>query len=323
MEHTLETLTSLARSLTERLSFEETLQAVVEHAARALRVPQTSLRLFDATRTRLIAVTRAGRPLHEDPDQQFAVGEGLMGWIAEHAKALRTGDAMHDPRFQHRSGLTAELGSFLGVPLMTGAVCTGVLSAVSSERDHFTEEHERVAELLAAIAAPFVEVARLSRLSSVDPLTGALNRRGLDSIFPEATEELVQPLSVIVLDLDRFKRVNDAHGHAAGDEVLRAVTARASEVVRGGDAVVRWGGEEFLLVLPNANLRQAERIAERTRIAIRSAPVKIGDAALTVTASLGVAERRRDEPRDGLVGRADEALYRAKEAGRDRVEIAL
>ncbi len=321
MDQALPTLTSLARALTGRLSFEETLQTVVEHAARIRGAPRTSLRLFDASRTKLIAVTRAGEPLHEDPDHAFALGEGLMGWIARECAPLRTGDAMHDPRFAVRPDLKTELGSFLGVPLMTGAVCTGVLAAVAPERDHFTDAHERLAELIAAIAAPWVEVARLSRLSTVDPLTGALNRRGLDELFPEVAGDLVEPLSVIVLDLDRFKDVNDAHGHAAGDEVLRAVTDRAAEVVRAGDAVVRYGGEEFLLVLSGAGLRQAERIAERARIALRSAPVRIADAALTITASLGVAERRPRETRTELIARADQALYRAKAAGRDRVEI--
>src|SRR5690606_22819830 len=103
-----------------------------------------------------------------------------------------------------RVGMKSELGSFLGVPLMAGASVTGVLSAVTEARDYFDLRHERLALLLAAIASPWVEVARLSRLSTVDPLTGALNRRGLDESFPEVEVGAGVPLSVVMADLDHF-----------------------------------------------------------------------------------------------------------------------
>jgi len=323
VDEALDTLTDLARKLTRRLSFEQTLQEVVTHGARLLGVPRVSLRLLDASRTSLIAVTRAGEPLHERP-QAFRVGEGLVGWIVEHGQPLRIGQATADPRFRPRPGMKGELASFLGVPLMAGATASGVLSAVSPERDHFDERHERLAVLLAAIASPWVEVARLSRLSTVDPLTGAMNRRGLDQSFPEieADGTLVSPLSVVMMDLDHFKRVNDSHGHAAGDEVLRAVGARLAGLLRVGDAVVRYGGEEFLLVLPRATRGHAVRVAERARAALRRSPVRVGALEISVTASFGVAEREDEEARDAVIARADEALYRAKEAGRDRVEVA-
>lgn len=321
MDTALNLLTELARKLNGRLSFEETLSEVAAYGSLILGVTRVSLRLLDASRTQLIAVTRAGQPLHDQP-LPFEIGEGLLGWIVEHGETLRTGNATEDPRFEPRRGMRRELGSLLGVPLLSGAEATGVLSAASAERDFFDERHEQLAVLLAAIASPWVEVARLSRLSTVDPLTGALNRRGLDESFPEVRNGK-GPLSVIMVDLDHFKRVNDTHGHAAGDAVLRAVTTRLAEVLRLGDAVVRYGGEEFLLILPEASLEQATRVATRALESLRASPIRAGDLKLSVTASFGVAQRLEGEDRDQVIERADAAMYRAKAEGRDRVEMAM
>lgn len=319
--HRLEVLTRLARRLTARLPFEQTLEEVSDHAAQVLGVERVTVRLFDASRTTLIAIARAGRPLHATP-QPFRLGEGLLGWIAEQGAPLRLADAPSDPRFAPRPGMETGLVSFLGVPLSSGSSCVGVLAAVSDQMGYFDDEDERLATLLAAIAAPWVEVARLSRLSSVDPLTGALNRRGFDESYPELAGGVAEPLSVVMADLDHFKRVNDMYGHVAGDEVLRIVGSRLGDGLRKGDAVVRFGGEEFLILLPGAPLNQGVRVAERARRAVSGAPVLCGASAVAVTASFGVAERRADEARDAVVARADEALYRAKGAGRNRVERA-
>lgn len=323
MDEAIEILTAVARRLTQRLSFEETLQEIAAGAASVLAVERVSVRLFDSEGSRLIAVARAGRPLHDKP-QPFRVGEGLIGWIVQHAEPIRTGDALADPRFETREGMDDTLRSFVGVPMTSGAQCIGVLSAVADTLDYFDDRHQRLLTLLAAIAAPWVEVARLARLSTVDPLTGSLNRRGLDAVFPEVEggDELIEPLSVVMVDLDHFKRLNDQHGHLAGDEVLRVVSERLASVLRRGDAVVRYGGEEFLLLLPKATGEHAVQVAGRARVALERVVVTIGGAELRVTASFGIAQRRGAEPRDGVIARADAALYRAKAAGRNCVVAA-
>lgn len=323
MEAPLETITTLARRLTERLTFEETLQQIAVCAAGVLGVERVAVRLIDPERSQLMAVARFGQTLHETP-QPFRVGEGLVGWIVQNAEPLRTGAASSDPRFVERPSMKEGFVSFLGVPLMSGAVCTGVLSAVSEVPDYFDEDHQRLATLLAAIASPWVEVARLARLSTVDPLTGSLNRRGLDETFPEVElpEAMIEPLSVVMVDLDRFKEVNDRFGHAAGDEVLRVVSDVLAGVLRAGDAVVRYGGEEFLLVLPRASLDHSVAAAERARTALERARIPVGGMELRVNASFGVAQRRGAEPRAAVIARADAAVYRAKAAGRNRVVAA-
>jgi diguanylate cyclase (GGDEF)-like protein len=327
MTSRIETLTEIARRLHSRLPLAAILQTVTDGAAEIVRAPRTSLRLLEPSRVRLIAVCRAGATLHHNPMTPFRLGEGLVGWIAERGEPLRTGDAHADPRFAPRPGMKERMGSFVGAPLMAGAQCMGVLSAVHPALDYFGAEDEQLLVLIATIAAPHVEIARLSRLMRVDSLTGTLNRRGLREAFPDgpgakAAEALVEPLSVAMVDIDHFKRVNDRYGHAVGDEVLRAVSERLAASLRAGDGVVRYGGEEFLLVLPHADQPASARIAERAREFVAAAPVATAGTEIAVTVSVGVAERRAGESRDDVIERADRAMYAAKRAGRNRVELA-
>lgn len=320
----LATLTELAREVQRRREMEPMLQTIVERTARLLDVPHVSVRLLDPSGTRLLAVVRAGESVHADSEVVFTFGEGLIGWIAAHAEPIRSGRASEDPRFVVKPELTRELGSFLGVPLVAGARCMGVLSAVHPDVDHFSEHDEQLATLVAAICAPRVETARLERLSRTDPLTGTLNRRGFDREFPEVRSggDGASTLSVAMADVDHFKRINDGYGHAVGDEVLKAVGRILADAVRSDDAVVRYGGEEFLLVLPAVDREGALKVAERARSTIEHAVLHPAYEELRVTISIGVAQRRPGEARAELVERADAAMYRAKQQGRNRVVAA-
>lgn len=328
MSPPIELLTALVTDLGLESTLDGRLQILADRAAIILQAPRTSVRLLNATRTRLIAAARAGAPLHQTTGD-FTLGEGLLGWIAAESKPIRTGDADHDPRFVARPGMTEPMGSFVGVPIVAGGLCIGVLSALAAGADHFTEEHEQLLTLMAAMCAPHLEVARLLRLSQVDPLTGALNRRGLDLAFPEVAprendvlDGTISPLCVAMADIDHFKRINDDQGHAAGDRVLSQVAALLSGVLRAGDAVVRYGGEEFLLILPGVDLSQAASVAERARAAVEGCPMTVQGGSIHITLSVGVAERRAGEARDALIARADAAMYAVKSAGRNGVRTA-
>jgi diguanylate cyclase (GGDEF)-like protein len=197
---------------------------------------------------------------------------------------------------------------------------TGVLSAVSPERLAFSAEHQQLLELVAGIASPYVEVERVSRLAQVDTLTGALNRRGLDAILSDAVVPFeTPPFSVVLADVDHFKTVNDELGHVAGDECLRRVARTLAETIREVDALVRYGGEEFLLLLLDTDLQQAARVAERGRAAVEAAQLLTGRR---LTISAGVAQQQPDELRARTIARADRALFDAKAAGRNRVVLA-
>ncbi len=182
------------------------------------------------------------------------------------------------------------------------------------------------ATLLAlALAARIREVQinhlNAEKLASTDPLTGIKNRRAFYLTAPAIWSNSLRyrrPLSAIILDLDHFKCLNDSHGHASGDHVLKVVGVLLRQQARLSDLVVRWGGEEFLLLLPETNIQEATALAERLRELLSAQHIRYGDKHLHVSASFGVAERRTsDSSIDQLIERADSALYQAKHAGRN------
>jgi diguanylate cyclase (GGDEF)-like protein len=216
-------------------------------------------------------------------------------------------------------------GERLVLPLTASGERFGTLELVG---DSFSQEQRMNAASLAAHAVVALENARLhdlvERQALVDGLTGLANRRAAsEALHAEAAraERLETPLSLVLVDLDEFKEVNDVHGHSVGDEVLRVFAAVLRETLRESDIAGRWGGEEFLLLLPGADEEGAAQLAERVRIALaaRGIPSVPG---LRVTASFGVAEYAGETKTEELVAAADSALYRAKRAGKDRVERA-
>jgi two-component system, cell cycle response regulator len=159
-----------------------------------------------------------------------------------------------------------------------------------------------------------------------DPLTGLLSRAFVTDRLPsvlQAAEQRARPLSCIMLDLDRFKNINDTHGHLVGDIVIRRAARAVSATLRGSDYPVRYGGEEFLLVLTDTSIDQALEAAHRTRAAIAAIDLEDVVPGLVITASQGVALRVVGETVDTWIARADMALYTAKDQGRDRVELAV
>jgi diguanylate cyclase (GGDEF)-like protein len=156
----------------------------------------------------------------------------------------------------------------------------------------------------------------------IDSLTGLANRRALEEILAaeiSRAQRFRHDLAVVLLDLDHFKDINDSFGHAAGDVMLRAVSVLLTSLARQGDTVARWGGEEFVVVLPETDLTGARRFAERLRRTIEAHPV----GEMRTSASCGVAAMVPDDSVDALVGAADQGLYRAKSNGRNRTETVV
>jgi diguanylate cyclase (GGDEF)-like protein len=164
---------------------------------------------------------------------------------------------------------------------------------------------------------------KLEELATHDALTGVYNRRKLDEMVRAEiarTKRYGQPLSLVILDADHFKRVNDAFGHEVGDEVLVALAGTLRAGIRTVDVLARWGGEEFIVLCPSIDLAEAAELAERLRASVAARDF---GAAGRLTVSLGAAQYRSGESAGDLFGRADAALYRAKESGRDRAEVEL
>jgi len=165
-------------------------------------------------------------------------------------------------------------------------------------------------------------LAMLREQAEIDQLTNVYNRYEAREILRtelERSRRYATPVSVVMLDIDRFKPVNDEHGHGTGDEVLKGLAQFMMGRLRANDRLARWGGEEFLLVLPHTDGDCAEKAAEGMRGAIEGERFA-GD--ISVTVSLGVAQHEPSEAIDDLIDRADTALYRAKQQGRNRVERA-
>jgi len=164
--------------------------------------------------------------------------------------------------------------------------------------------------------------ARRPSNSRTDALTGLLNRRA----FMEIAQGLwntaqcnERPLALIMLDLDYFKSINDCYGHAIGDRALCEIARLLEQACRQGDLAVRWGGEEFMLLLPETSLDQARHLAERLRRQFSSEPVRAGAVLLAVHGSFGVADRTSLDSLEQLMQEADSRLYRAKQGGRNQV----
>lgn len=201
----------------------------------------------------------------------------------------------------------------------------GSLAALRRVRDVEARMSAGQAHVSAAQRDLRVELARLTnqwaRLANQDPLTGLTNRRGLDAWWPEAMARARggEPIAVLLLDLDRFKSINDRFGHSVGDAVLTAVARLIEANCRGGDLAVRYGGEEFLLAMGNADLPAAADVAQRLRQSVaRHAWANVASG-LTLTVSIGVAAAKEARDWEGLLALADSRLYSAKLTGRDRV----
>ncbi|MEK9953479.1 MAG: GGDEF domain-containing protein, partial [Curvibacter sp.] len=166
--------------------------------------------------------------------------------------------------------------------------------------------------------------AALIQLARHDPLTGAANRR---YFFERCEQEFMRssryktPLSVALIDLDHFKRINDDYGHSTGDEVLRVLSQRIRELLRESDLLARIGGEEFAILMPSTGLAGAALMAERLRMTVAEQASVIAGHTLYLRFSAGVTQLKgKDQSIEDCLRRADEAMYRAKQAGRDRVE---
>ncbi len=160
----------------------------------------------------------------------------------------------------------------------------------------------------------------IEKLSKTDSLTGVFNRRGvfqkLDFLI-ENSEKKNYPFSIILADIDDFKQVNDKYGHLCGDTVLKEITKRMSEALRKGDIIGRWGGEEFIIILPFAELNAAKNIAERIKTNLLKSPIKCGDTSLLVTLTFGVGMYNHDLSLDKNLALIDIALYKGKVSGKN------
>jgi diguanylate cyclase (GGDEF)-like protein len=325
-----ESLREVALSLGATLDQQEVLERCVEGAERLVRFKRASLYVIDQQQLVLAASRGEAEELAGPAEQRLDITSApFLYGVLQRKEPL----AMADLRTAHDFPEGADVQrsrSWLGVPLLHRDEPLGVMVFEDDVPRAYRQDQIEIAQILAAQLSIAIQNARLfskvERLASVDELTSALNRRQFQALAGKLCDRAVeagQPVCAVMFDLDHFKRVNDTHGHAAGDAVLREVARRCRSALRETDLFARYGGEEFALLLPNQQLPAAERLAERLRRVLADEPIPTAVGALHITASFGVAQAFGPGGTiDGLLELADEALYRAKEAGRNRVAAA-
>lgn len=286
---------------------------------------------FDSIR---VAVSQHLPSIAGTPDVWVLVQQGtdwqaLAGDTRGAEEVLQWGDLAQQLLASHADRTPNSLTSrAIGFPLVVGGSAMGVLGVRTDGL--LAADRRRIIEAAAALLAVSLKNAQLFREvkdnSVRDALTGCFTRgHALDVIDAELrrARRSQTPVSMIMFDLDHFKDVNDRHGHLCGDAVLSAVGKRMKEVLRGSDLKCRYGGEEFLVLLPETPLHGARRVAETLRREIAERPVPWAGEGLTVTASFGLAQTLPGEVNvQAVIARADQALYRAKDDGRNCVRIA-
>jgi len=236
---------------------------------------------------------------------------------------LKIADATRDPRFADNPSVTGDPGirCYLGVPLRSPeGYNIGALCVMGTEPREFTSAEVEVLHTFAKLIVSQMELRLLARR---DGLTGTLTRRAFEERLRGALEEPDGAnMSLLLLDIDHFKQINDRFGHPAGDAVLIAVSGALSRGLRKSDNIGRYGGEEFAILLRHITPQDAEALTERLRATIEATQLE-AIAPLTVTASFGIAHRESDiDSVETWMERADAALYRAKQQGRNQVAVA-
>jgi diguanylate cyclase (GGDEF)-like protein len=296
----------LAELLRERKELGDLAAAVARDACDLSGAESCSVMLVDSARQMLSCYAAHGLTPDEIREIRFRVGEGIGGLAVADRKSLRVDDVTIDPRFAARAQ-TLRIRSMLAVPVIVRGQAIGSLSMTHSEPARFGDTEQSMLELWAQAVGMDLEAALLYRLSLTDPLTRTYNRRYLEEVAPKRIAT-----AAVFLDLDDFKQVNDQFGHEAGDAVLMETAKRLLSSVRAEDVVVRYGGDEFLVLLVRATPPQVEAIARRIEQEVRARPVDIGGRTITVSGSIGVVGSAGSF--DDLLRDVDRAMYAAKNA---------
>jgi diguanylate cyclase (GGDEF)-like protein len=329
----MELLLQVSKAVSGTLDLPEQLQELGKEVCARLGISEFSVLLLDETSHQLVVEAVAGDALAAVRGLRLHLGEGVTGEVAAKGQTIYVPDVTKDSRYLHYKGHWRTTGSFLAVPLRTKGRILGVMNLNRRGVDAFSAQETRLVEAIAAQAALAIANARLYQqtleLSFTDPLTAVANRRQLFLRLDQEFSRSVRfgdPLSLLMMDLDLFKQINDKYGHTVGDGVLRGVAQVLRRNVRKIDIVSRYGGEEFCIALPRVGKPEALEVAEKLRRAVGAAPLPSpeGVGPLRVTISVGVATLGIDaDDVAGLIEKADAALYEAKRQGRDRVAMAV
>jgi diguanylate cyclase (GGDEF)-like protein len=314
----LSVFSSIGKSIVAESTITGVLDRVLEQVGAFFGPLNWSALLVDGDRDELVFAVVVGMAAENLVGKRIPIDEGVAGWVVRHGKPAIIETAAADPRFSPRidalSGFKTE--SVIAVPLLAGGKVFGVIELLNRlDGRSFSAFDMRVLSTIADFAAIAIEKAyylsEARRLSEHDHLTEVLNRRGLDRIMEREAARLERypgRLSVIVADVDGFKAINDRYGHQAGDEVLRSVAACLKRAKRAADSLARYGGDEFVIIMPQTDSEEAAvaraRFEELLAKEGRESPIAF-------SVSLGVHSSDRADFRE-LFRESDRDLYRRK-----------
>jgi diguanylate cyclase (GGDEF)-like protein len=331
----LAVLNEIGKALTSSLDIGEVMHVILAKVSELLKPSNWSLLLKDQATGELYFHAAVGSGSDKLLGLRIKPGEGIAGWVAQNNLPLLVPDVAKDPRFATRFDAASRFHtrSILCVPLAFKGRTLGVIELVNGEKDSiFAEEDLRILSTVAEFSAIAIENARnfhkVQELTVLDDHTGLFNsrhmKRQLESEVMRATR-FGHPVSLIFFDLDHFKQVNDSYGHQAGSRVLLEIGRLLLKTLRSTDVAVRYGGDEFVILMPETSKDQAIAAARRIGKEIAAEPFladqKFGP--LRLSASLGVAAFP-DDARDPetLLHKADDAMYRVKAERRGGVQAA-
>jgi diguanylate cyclase (GGDEF)-like protein len=322
-----------ARSLTSSRQPKTVLRTIINKARAMIRCQAWSLFLVDPDTQDLVFEMVGGPKARRLKGLHIRSGHGIVGWVAAHGKPVIVTDVRRDRRFMRdvdqATGFTTK--SALCVPILNKNKPVAILQMLNKIGSAFDQDDLRLLTRLIDQASIALErallIEQVSNLAITDELTGLFNAHYLDETLERELRRCRRydsPLALIFLDLDRFKEINALHGHPAGSACLVELTAIMRKSVRDVDILVRYGGDEFVVILPETSVRTAYKVSERLRRSIRR-HVFCGNSRLKVqmTASIGLAGYPdHAKTKQDLIKKADESMYRAKAAGGNRIYLA-
>ena len=314
----IEILFEISRVIQLTQNADETFKALLALIKEAIPYENATLFLMDKANEELTPTMTVGNTTDLIPDVKFDNGIGFSGWVAKEKKPVLLKDLRAD-----RKDELPEIASFLSIPLVVQTELIGVINLSHSKAGAFDEDDLRLLTLISGQAASAIHkhlmYKEMETLAITDGLTSLYNRRHFqERLAAEASRarRYTQEFSVVLMDIDGFKRVNDTCGHAVGDATLQEFASLLKRCARASDILARHGGDEFIMLLPSTDKNSALAAAERIRAVIENCTFP---RRKKLTVSVGVASFPRDgEDGAETVSRADEALYVAKRLGRNR-----
>ena len=324
----IDSLKDLLFAINKSLDFDETVSRIIEHLHRVIPFDRASVQAIEGTSLVVIGSYGYAEPLYKDLRFQIWGVDSPSSRAMGTRRPIICNDVVRDFNGFIQADNNLLVRSWLGIPLIYEGKAIGLFTLDSFKPDFYKDSHVRIASGLAEHIALAVQHARQHSIvkeeARTDMLTGVANRYTLETtgeeIFQRASKA-DQPLGMLMLDIDFFKKVNDTHGHSFGDLVLKVIAKGIQQGLRAKDYLVRYGGEEFLVLLPETTTREALVVAERLREKIPRLDVDGTYACPTISIGVFSGVPGAQDLLSEFIRRADLALYEAKQAGRNRCRV--